>query len=92
MQGLSKVGVRIPDLFDGKGEAITPTPREEIADRNALRLWRDAAILADSPASCYLAGRAITTSSPFPSNRSGIRTPTLPRPCITASLVQPAKQ
>lgn len=64
MQGLAKVGVRISDLFDGKGEAITPTPREEIADRNALRLWRDAAILADSPAAQYLAGRAITTSSP----------------------------
>ncbi len=64
MQGLAKVGVRISDLFDGKGEAITPTPREEIADRNALRLWRDAAILADSPAARYLAGRAITTSSP----------------------------
>ena len=64
MQGLAKVGVRIADLFDGKGEAITPTPREEIADRNALRLWRDAAILADSPAARYLAGRAITTSSP----------------------------
>lgn len=64
MQGLGKVGVRIPDLFDGKGEAITPTPREEIADRNALRLWRDAAILEGSPASCYLEGRAITTFSP----------------------------
>ena len=64
MQGLAKVGVRISDLFDGKGEAITSAPREEIADRNALRLWRDAAILADSPAARYLAGRAITTSSP----------------------------
>ena len=64
MQGLAKVGVRITDLFDGKGEAITSAPREEIADRNALRLWRDAAILADSPAARYLAGRAITTSSP----------------------------
>ena len=64
MQGLGKVGVRIPDLFDGNGEAITPTPREEIADRNALRLWRDASILADSPAARYLASRAIGTSSP----------------------------
>ena len=64
MQGLAKVGVRISDLFDGKGEAITSAPREETADRNALRLWRDAAILADSPAARYLAGRAITTSSP----------------------------
>lgn len=64
MQGLVKVGVRISDLFDGKGEVITPTPREEIADRNALRLWRDAAILEGSPAARYLAGRAITISSP----------------------------
>ena len=64
MQGLAKIGVRISDLFDGRGEAITPVPREEIADRNALRLWRDAAILADSPAARYLAGRAITISSP----------------------------
>jgi hypothetical protein len=64
MQGLAKVGVRISDLFDGKGGAYTPTPREEIADRNALRLWRDAAILADSPVARYLAGRAISTFSP----------------------------
>ena len=64
MQGLAKVGVRISDLFDGKGEAITPTPREEIADRNSLRLWRDASILEGSPAARYLAGRALTTSSP----------------------------
>jgi len=64
MQGLAKAGVRISDLFDGQGEPITPTLREEIADRNALRLWRDSAILADSPAARYLAGRAITTSSP----------------------------
>ena len=64
MQGLAKVGVRISDLFDGKGEEITPAPREEIANRNALRLWRDASSLADSPAARYLAGRAVTTSSP----------------------------
>ena len=64
LQGLAKVGVRISDLFDGKGEAITPTPRKETADRNALRLWRDAAILEGSPAAHYLAGRAITTCSP----------------------------
>ena len=64
MQGLGKAGVRISDLFDGTGEAITPMPREDIADSNALRLWRDASILSDSPAARYLAGRAITTSSP----------------------------
>ena len=64
MQGLAKVGVRISDLFDGKGGSITPMPREEIANRNALRLWRDAAILEGSPAARYLAGRSITISSP----------------------------
>ena len=64
MHGLAKVGVRLSDLFDAKGGAIKPTPREEIADRNALRLWREASILADSPATSYLAGRAITTFSP----------------------------
>ena len=64
IEGLAKAGVRISDLFDGKGGAITPAPREEIADRNALRLWRDASILAGSPAGRYLAGRAINATSP----------------------------
>jgi putative DNA primase/helicase len=64
MQGLAKVGVRISDLFDGKGSLVTSRPREEVADRNALRLWRGAAPFAGSPAERYLAGRGIMISSP----------------------------
>ncbi len=64
IQGLAEAGVQISDLFDGSGKAVTRAPREEIADRNALRLWSDALSLAGSPAALYLAGRAITTTSP----------------------------
>lgn len=64
MQGMAKLGVRLSDLFDGRGEAVSPEPREEIADRNALRLWREASILAGSPAERYLRGRGITMVSP----------------------------
>ena len=64
MQGLARLGVRISDLFDGAGGVVTSEPREELADRNALRLWREASILAGTPAERYLAGRGITVSSP----------------------------
>jgi len=64
MQGMAKLGVRFSDLFDGKGGPITSKPREEVANRNALRLWRGAAILAGSPAERYLASRGIAISSP----------------------------
>jgi len=64
MQGMARLGVRISDLFDGVGGVVTSEPREELANRNALRLWREASILAGTPAERYLAGRGITVSSP----------------------------
>lgn len=63
MQGMVKLGVRISDLFDGTGGPVASAPRHEIADRNALRLWREASLLAGSPAERYLAARGITISS-----------------------------
>jgi putative DNA primase/helicase len=63
MQGMAKVGVRISDLFDGTGGPIAPEPREEVANRNAQRLWREASLLAGSPAARYLSARGITISS-----------------------------
>lgn len=64
MQGFAKVGVRISDLFDGKGGAIEPLRREDVASRNAQRLWREAATLVGSPAADYLQSRCITATSP----------------------------
>jgi hypothetical protein len=61
--GMAKLGVRLSDLFDGRGGPIASEPREEVADRNALRLWREASLLAGSPAERYLAARGITISS-----------------------------
>jgi len=61
--GMAKLGVRISDLFDGRGGPIASEPREEVADRNALRLWREASILPGSPAARYLSARGITIAS-----------------------------
>lgn len=61
--GMAKLGVRISDLFDGPGGPIASEPREEVADRNALRLWREASILPASPAARYLSARGITIGS-----------------------------
>ena len=63
LEGLAQLGVRIWDLFDGKGGPIERTPRADVADRNALRLWREASALAESPAAQYLASRRIRTST-----------------------------
>jgi putative DNA primase/helicase len=51
MQGMARLGVRISDLFDGAGGVVTSEPREELADRNALRLWREASTLSGRPPS-----------------------------------------
>ena len=48
--GMAKLGVRISDLFDGPAGEHASEPRKEVANRNALRLWREASILAGSPA------------------------------------------
>jgi len=63
MQGMARLGVRISDLFDSPGGPIVSEPREDVADHNALRLWREAAILAGSPAERYLSARGITVAS-----------------------------
>ncbi len=61
--GMAKLGVRISDLFDGPGGPITSEPREEVADRNALRLWRVASILSGSAAARYLLARGISIAT-----------------------------
>lgn len=63
IEALGRAGVRISDLFDGKGDALDLPKRTDAADRNAQRLWREASILADSPAQHYLASRGISFSS-----------------------------
>src|SRR3546814_9099038 len=56
-------GIRIADLFDGTSDPIVTEPREGVANRNALRLWREASTIAGSPAEKYLVSRGITISS-----------------------------
>lgn len=64
LRGIAKAGIKAADLFDGSGEPIVAQPREDTPSRNALRLWREASVLAGSPAADYLASRAIAASSP----------------------------
>lgn len=64
MQAMAKDGVRLQDLFDGPSGAIVPIAREDVASRNAQRLWREATTLAGSPAADYLQSRCITATSP----------------------------
>ena len=59
IEGLARLAIKPAQLFDGQGDPIVAMPRAEAADRNALRLWRGASILKDSPASAYLAHRGI---------------------------------
>lgn len=64
LRALSGAGVRAADLFDGTGSLIEVVPRSAPPNRNALRLWREATTLAESPAASYLARRAIETGTP----------------------------
>ena len=61
---MAGLGIRIADLFDGTSGPIVTEPREEVANRNALRLWREASTITGSPAEKYLVSRGITISSP----------------------------
>lgn len=61
---MAGLGIRIADLFDGTSGPIVAERREEVANRNALRLWREASTIAGSPAEKYLASRGITIASP----------------------------
>jgi len=63
LEGLARIGVKPADLFDGRGGPIAASPREDIAGANALRLWRGASVLKDSPAGAYLASRGIEFAS-----------------------------
>ena len=60
---LARCGVRPRDLFDGSGEPLPVSPREEGVDRNACRLWRGASALKGSLAEAYLLKRAISRFS-----------------------------
>lgn len=60
---LARHGVRPRELFDGSGEQLPEQSREESADRNACRLWREAAALKDSAGAAYLAKRGLTQFS-----------------------------
>jgi len=60
---LARHGVRARELFDGSGGPLTETPREEVTDRNACRLWRCAGALRGSVAEAYLSKRALTQYS-----------------------------
>ena len=63
MRGLAAAGLKAADLFSGPGGPIVATPRAEGPSRNAQRLWRDAVVLAGSPAAQYLAQRSIEIAS-----------------------------
>src|SRR3546814_7704084 len=41
IEAMAGHGIRIADLFDGTSDPIVTEPREEVANRNALRLWRE---------------------------------------------------
>ncbi|UVI38215.1 MULTISPECIES: DUF7146 domain-containing protein [Qipengyuania] len=63
IEAMAGNGIRIADLFDGTSDPIETEPREEVANRNALRLWREASTIAGSPVERYLETRGITISS-----------------------------
>ena len=42
LASLDRIGVKAAELFDGRGEPIAPRTRDEVANQNALRLWRAA--------------------------------------------------
>lgn len=78
--GLTRIGVKASDLFDGRGGKVMSAPRTERADGNALRLWRGASVLAGSPASTYLGNRGIDICSP--DLRFHARTPLGPKGAV----------
>ena len=64
LAAFARHGIRASDLFDGSGGPIAPLVRSGPSDRNALRLWREAKILAGTPADEYLAARNLRLGSP----------------------------
>lgn len=63
LEALARSGVRIRDLFDGGGAIERQIEGSDAPDRNVQRLWREAGILAGSPAESYLAARGIAFRS-----------------------------
>ena len=63
LAGLERMGVRLSDLFDGRGAPPIAFPREDVPDRNAFRLWLQSSILTRSSAADYLALRGISLAS-----------------------------
>lgn len=80
MSALARRGVSKRELFDGSGGPVPELVRAETVDRNAVRLWRQAAALRGSPAEAYLAKRGVTRLSP--DLRFHPRTPLGPRGAV----------
>lgn len=59
LEALASAGVRTRDLFDGSGEPVAQNRRSEQSAANVQRLWREATILAGSPAEAYISSRSI---------------------------------
>lgn len=59
IDALASNGIAASYLFHGQGAIEPRQPREDGPDRNALRLWREAQVIAGSPAALYLASRGV---------------------------------
>ena len=60
LEAFARHGIRARDLFDGSGGPIVPVTPPDKPDGNAQRLWRQARILAGTPADSYLSSRNLT--------------------------------
>ena len=60
---LDRGGIRPRELFDGTGAPPAERPADRLSSRNALRLWRAAVPIAQSPAERYLARRGLQRTS-----------------------------
>ena len=63
LAGLERIGIKLSELFDGRGASPIVIPREDVPDCNAFRLWLQSSVLTRSPAADYLAHRGISLSS-----------------------------
>ena len=59
IEALGSNGIAASYLFHGRGTIEPRRPRETGPDRNALRLWREAQVIAGGPAALYLANRGL---------------------------------
>ena len=63
LAGLERVGIKLSDLFDGRGAPPIAIPRKDVPSRNAARLWRAASTMVGTLAETYLARRGIALHS-----------------------------